>query len=815
MEKKPSKNNFQKDNEFEFLNKYTQDSQIFSKLAHKLTKKISFGKSLTTNQYKNMSSIKRKLDNLELPESETSKPFVRSNTPISEYSSDEDLGPSANQPLIYNDAVSIQLHQPRSDMATGDVSQVLIIYTGGTIGMKNTKKHGYVPVPDYLTESLAEMSRFHDRTFDPNFRRFSSNLDDQTDEEIYPTIKITVKDLNKNEYVEINQRSLISPPSLVGKRIRYSIIEYEPLLDSCNMSSDDWIRIASDIESNYETFDAFIILHGTDTMAYTASALSFLLEDLGKTVILTGSQVPISEVRNDAVENLLGALTIAGHYVIPEVCLFFNNKLFRGNRCVKMNAVDFDAFDSPNLAPLATVGININVNWAEVVRPASIAKFKAHKTLNRNVSTLRLFPGITETTVKALLVEPIEGVILETYGAGNAPNTRDDIMRALAAASDRGVVIVNCTQCKKGIVTDLYATGKALRKVGVVSGNDMTPECALVKLAYLLSDNRYQPEVVRELMTRNLRGELTIVAPKPRFTFHNRTHKIIQNMINAAAEANHAAVKDTSLMMDVQEKVLMEKSLYPILLCSAAGTDDLDGMLLLSENYEGMMLMLNCMDYDGRTPLHIACTGGHHRIVKFLLQNGASVHMRDRFGHTPLYEAARNKHKHVIHTLRETGAHFNDAEINDVVFQALSAAANGDVELLKHFVDAGLDINRTGFDHRTALHHAVAEGCLDTVQYLLSLPDINIETKDRWGRRPIDDAEMNLGRMWGRDNETEKQLREIVRLLRGRVDYEEYGTIKIKNPLQSNEHNISNSNNPHHLNGVNGVVIVVNAESSK
>ncbi|CAG8441038.1 11130_t:CDS:2 [Acaulospora colombiana] len=432
-----------------------------------------------------------------------------------------------------------------------------------------------------------------------------------------------------------------------------------------------------------------------------------------------------------------------------------------------------------------------DVNWAEVVRPSAI-KFTAHKTLNRNVSSLRLFPGITESTVRALLAPPIEGVILETFGAGNVPDTRTDIMKALKEASDRGVVIVNCTQCMKGMVTDLYATGKSLTKAGVVPGNDMTPECALVKLSYLLSkgdeENRYSPQVVRELMTKNLRGELTVVAQKHRFTFHNRTHKIIQNMIAAAADAKRGGVSDSALMINVQEKVLMEKSIYPILLCSAAGTNDLEGLQLLWESYDG--LILNCIDYDGRTPLHIACTAGHARIVKFLLQYGASVHMRDRFGHTPLFEAARNKHENIIKLLRDTGAHFNDAEIDDVMFQVFSAAAKGDVKLLKHFVDAGFDINRTGFDHRTALHQAVAEGRLSVVQYLLSLREINCENKDRWGKKPIDDAEINLGRMWGRDNDREKELREIVRLIREREDNYTSGDVNgVSQKLDNDDNN--------------------------
>ncbi|CAG8734217.1 1833_t:CDS:10, partial [Racocetra persica] len=454
----------------------------------------------------------------ESKDSTSSNPSMKTTfTEFSECSmGEEELKIPANQPTIHNDAVSVamQMTQPDDVSTVPDLSKVLVIYTGGTIGMKNTHLNGYIPVPNYFTNTLAEMSRFHDQSFFDKSLRY--DLEGCDDEDPMYSNKIFIKDywgIEDSGIMCISRRVLVTPPSFQGKRIKYSIVEYEPLLDSCNMISDDWVRIATDIELNYQSYDAFIILHGTDTMAYTASALSFLLENLGKTVIVTGSQVPISEVRNDAVENLLGALTIA--------------------------------------AP------------------------------------------------------PIEGVILETYGAGNAPDTRDDVMGALKEAAARGVVIVNCTQCKKGTVTDLYATGKALTKVGVVPGNDMTPECALVKLSFLLGyrnikDEKYSPETVRLLMTRNMRGELTVVAPKPRYTFHNRTHKIIQNMIAAAVDSKQGSL-DSALMMNVQEKVLLEKSLYPILLCSAAGTDDLEGLQLLWDSYEG--LVLNCIDYDGRTPL--------------------------------------------------------------------------------------------------------------------------------------------------------------------------------------------------------------------
>lgn len=212
-------------------------------------------------------------------------------------------------------------------------SKVLIIYAGGTIGMSNDSILGYSPKLGYLYGSLLKNPMFHDPAF--------------------------VADEHTTSFLP---SALIMPPSIFGNRTSFTILEYSPLLDSSNMTIQDWIHIAGDIEKYYHDFDAFVVLHGTDTMSYTASALSFLLENLGKTVIITGSQIPLSELRNDATSNLLGALTLAGHYVIPEVTIFFGNRLYRGNRTVKSNLSSFDAFDSPNLKPLANVGINIGIN---------------------------------------------------------------------------------------------------------------------------------------------------------------------------------------------------------------------------------------------------------------------------------------------------------------------------------------------------------------------------------------------------------------------------------------------------------------------
>lgn len=335
--------------------------------------------------------------------------------------------------------------------------RVYIAYTGGTIGM-NRRRGGYCPETGYLQRQMAQMPE-------------------------------------------------LEHPSMPS----YTIHEYAPLLDSSNMTPGDWVKIAHDVDAHYARYDGFVVLHGTDTMAYTASALPFMLHGLGKPVIITGSQIPLCEVRNDARGNLITSLLIASKYDIPEVCLYFGGKLLRGCRAVKVSASGFAAFDSPNVPPLGTVGTDIEIDWDLVRRGAR----RAPRTLRVDdfgtavVSALRLFPGISPELVRNVLRPPLQGLVLEAYGVGNGPENDRAFISAIEEAAARGVVIVDCTQCLEGTV-DLgeYATGSALARAGVISGYDMTAEAALAKLYYLFSRG-YAPAKVKREMQRDLRGELT------------------------------------------------------------------------------------------------------------------------------------------------------------------------------------------------------------------------------------------------------------------------------------------------------------------
>lgn len=290
----------------------------------------------------------------------------------------------------------------------------------------------------------------------------------------------------------------VLPPAGKAGMPEWTLHEYTRLIDSSEAHPRDWHTIASDIATHYDDYDGFVILHGTDTMAYTASALSFALVGLRKPVIVTGSQIPLGEPRSDALGNLLGAMLIAANHRVPEVCLYFNGRLLRGNRATKVSCAEFDAFDSPNFAPLGCVEIEISIDKGRVLPMPAREMFELAPPgePDLEVAVLTLYPGLSLVRLEQMLAPPLAGLVLQTYGSGNGPVNMPGFVAALAAASARGVVIANVTQCPRGRVDQArYATGSALATAGVVSGYDMTLEAAVTKLHHLLAQGLAADEV--------------------------------------------------------------------------------------------------------------------------------------------------------------------------------------------------------------------------------------------------------------------------------------------------------------------------------
>ena len=335
------------------------------------------------------------------------------------------------------------------------MKNVCILNTGGTIGMK-LGPDGYHPHPGFLGEQLARI-------------------------------------------VELQSEQTPN----------YSLVEFDPVVDSSNMTPDSWLAIASAIESRYDEFDGFVVIHGTDTLAYSASALPFMLNGLNKSVILTGSQIPLCKVRNDARENLITSLLLSVNYHIPEVTIFFGNKLLRGCRSTKTSTSRFNAFDSPNFPPLGTVGTNINIFTHNVRVPEFPMDLNLKPIQRQAVSTFRLFPGVSHEVIDNVLHQPLVALVLESYGVGNGPANNSDLLRVIREATDAGIVVVNCTQCQHGRVSQTdYAVGTAFEQAGVISGSDMTVEAALAKLQFLFTHYEDVDEI-RRMVATNIVGELT------------------------------------------------------------------------------------------------------------------------------------------------------------------------------------------------------------------------------------------------------------------------------------------------------------------
>uniref|UniRef100_A0A2I3MR66 asparaginase n=1 Tax=Papio anubis TaxID=9555 RepID=A0A2I3MR66_PAPAN len=497
--------------------------------------------------------------------------------------------------------------------AVGSERRLLAVYTGGTIGMRS--ELGVLVPGTGLAAILRTLPMFHDE--------------------------------QHARACGLSEDILVLPPATPNQRILYTVLECQPLFDSSDMTITEWVRVAQTIERHYKQYHGFVVIHGTDTMAFAASMLSFMLENLQKTVILTGAQVSIHALWSDGRENLLGALLMAGQYVIPEVCLFFQNQLFRGNRTTKVDARRFAAFCSPNLPPLATVGADVTVNRELVRKVGGKAGLVVHSSMEQDVGLLRLYPGIPAALVRAFLQPPLKGMVMETFGSGNGP-TKPDLLQELQMATKRGLVIVNCTHCLQGTVTTDYAAGMAMEGAGVISGFDMTSEAALAKLSYVLGQPGLSLDDRKELLTKDLRGEMT-------------PPSVEECQPSLQGNTLGRGVSWLLSLSGSQEADALRNALMPSLACAAAHAGNLEVLQVLVE----LGSDLGLVDFNGQTPLHAAARGGHVEAVTMLLQGGVDVNTRDTDGFSPLLLAVRGRHSGVIGLLREAGASLSTQELEE------------------------------------------------------------------------------------------------------------------------------------------------------
>lgn len=469
--------------------------------------------------------------------------------------------------------------------------KVLLVYTGGTFGMANSEK-GYTPRKNWLLKRIHANTNFFDKKY------------------------------SKKNY---EPKTSVTPKTFLGHRIRYHFIEYDRLIDSSELNSKHYTRVAETIEKNYGDYDSFIIIYGTDTMAYMASQLSFMLENLNKTVVITGSQIPISEWRNDAEANLTGAFTACEHR-IPEVLVFFNGKLLRGNRAIKQSSTKLDAFDSPNLPPLANFDVYLNFKKNLLLSPPPPdAEFSVFKMLERRIALITVHPLLT-ASIFLSACKRAKAIVLQTYGMGNFPMDRVDLCEIIEDSLLKyNKVVVLVSQCKNGFVRSTYASSVELKEKGAILAEDMTIEAVIAKLSYVMGKG-YKGKEVKEKMLEDMRGEIDTSDPTGNIA--KNTPEMAQLMMKYGEEGEGLSPRG--------KLNRIAKSLQN---SSAANPKQQDSVQTLKQTLnEGEDI--NKEDESGKTILHRAAINNDEDLVEFICnQEDADLSKEDGEGNSPIFYA--------------------------------------------------------------------------------------------------------------------------------------------------------------------------------
>ncbi|EDW14464.2 L-asparaginase 1 [Drosophila mojavensis] len=545
-------------------------------------------------------------------------------------------------------------------------SRILVIYTGGCIGMMRMEDGSLQNVSGELIKRLREDTSFHDKDYKLPFERGENS----------PLVLPWIHD---TQY-----------------RVIYDIVEFTQLMNSSSIHLDDWVHLAKEVEDNYERYDGFIILHGRDTMAFTASALAFMLENLTKPVIITGSQLPIIELRTDGRNNFVTSLLIAGNFDLPEVILVFGHKVLRGCRSTKRANNSFHAFDSPNAPALGTCSVNIDIDNKNIFQPNNSGPFTVFTEMEPNVSLLRLYPGISVEVMQSFFNPPMKGVVIQSYGIGNIPTNDHKLSDVISDAISRGIVVVNMTQCSNGKVMPQHLTSNWM-ELGVVCAYDMTQEAALTKLSYVLGKKEWDVDVKKEKMEQSLRGELTIPT----------SAKSVEVDFIEGVARNLQVSKD-------KKRGEMCATFFPALV-EAAIREDNPHKLTNLKQYGANLSDTNT---EGRTALHLACFLGKKKCVGTLLKDGSPVDLTDRFNRTPLHEAIDADNHELIEILLKKGATLTEGPL-ELAQKLRSLAEDGNVDRLESYRLAGADLEVADGSGRTALHHASQLGEINVVKYLL------------------------------------------------------------------------------------------------